>query len=177
MTYHSQREQDTRLHISTATSSTCRIEDLEEIINRAYDVEKGCVGVAFQKAGADRISNPNSLIGDIEAGNFLILKNDIGELLGAIGYEMIQDSCSFGPFAVKHKGRGHGKLLLGELENLARKERKRYLTLVVVNHRVELMSMYEGLGLYQDRERSRRIQTPRYLAGQATLFTCQKNCN
>ena len=102
------------LHISTATSSTCRIEDLEEIINQAYDVEKGCVEVAFQKAGADRISNPNSLIGDIEAGNFLILKNDIGELLGAIGYEMIQDDkLLFRPFAVNIRAVGMESFCLG----------------------------------------------------------------
>ncbi len=140
------RAKKEELQISTASPSTCMVEEMAEIINRAYDVEKGNTGSAFKKKGVDRISDPNSLMGDLEAGNILMLKDGLGELLGVIGFEMKGDSCSFGPFAAKYKGRGHGRLLLGELEKLARKEGKKQLALVVVNHRTELVSLYEKWG-------------------------------
>lgn len=134
------------LKVSIATTAACSVEDLAEIVNRAYDVEKGREGVAFKKAGIDRISDPKSLTKDVEAGKFLILKDGAGELLATIGWDMAGERCSFGPFAAKYKGKGHGKLLLGELEKLARRQGMNYLTLVVVNHRTELVGLYERLG-------------------------------
>ena len=142
------------LQIDVATTES--ILEIAEIINRAYDVEKGTTGVSFKKDNIDRVTDPESLREDIEAGRAVVLKGgehgkDKDKLLGVCFYEYRVDAvkgkgCFFGPFAAASKGKGHGKLMLAEVERLAKKEGCKEMRLVVVNHRTELVQLYKKWG-------------------------------
>lgn len=113
--------------------------ELEEVINRAYDVEK------FFKT-CERIDQ-QEIKANSEKGIFLIAEDD-QRLAACIYYKLNGEKAYFGLLSVHpdYQGRGLARELISRVETIARKGNARYMEIEVVNLRTELPPFYEKLG-------------------------------
>ena len=77
--------------------------ELLNLINEAYEVESGSTGVAFKCT--PRFDSVREVEDLIHRSTVVAARDAAGALLGAISYELEGDSCYFGPFAVRARGR------------------------------------------------------------------------
>ena len=120
-------------------------ELLIALINDSYEVERGDTGVSFKNS--NRIHTNNELDDAITQNR--VIKAVIGdECVGCIVWEESDEALFFGPLAVstKHQGKGIGKALIHQVELLCREKNKLRMEMCVVNHRTDLIPMYEKFG-------------------------------
>jgi predicted N-acetyltransferase YhbS len=153
--------------MDTVRLSTASLDDAHEIfllINEAYKVEIGSSGVGFKKDGVDRLLQPLEESIKVSYNDQRVIKAEIEtsngpSIVGVIVWDIIDilvdgtssKSMYFGPFAVscRSQGKGVGKLLMSEVDRIARANGISYVDINVVNHRSDLLPMYAKLG-YDD---------------------------
>jgi predicted N-acetyltransferase YhbS len=121
-----------------------------ELINAAYAVESGDSGVAFKNClrfgGVGEVADVFRRSTVIKA----VAADDAGMLLGVIAFHSVDGGGGmyFGPLAVAPaaQGRGVGRALIAHVEAAARAAGARYLQIVVINHRTDILPMYAAMG-------------------------------
>ena len=153
--------------VAAAPSDTAA---LFALVNAAYQVETGDTGVAFKNC--NRLLDESEIAPSVLAGRCLKALLDGGELAGCICFEEVAHHgdpgtptgaagaasaagaahgatmhMHFGPFAVAvgAQGRGVGRALLEALYARARAHGIRFVDIVVVNHRSDIMPWYEKM--------------------------------
>jgi len=123
------------------------------MINDAYEVETGDTGVAFKKTLRVKPGFESIVEDPIKSGNVINAMRD-GTCVGCVIWEENDDSLYFGPLAIKPgcQKQGIGKKLILHLEQLCRDKTKPKLNMVVVNHRTDLIPMYEHFGFVRTGE-------------------------
>jgi GNAT superfamily N-acetyltransferase len=120
------------------------------LINEAYQIE--CDGshspYGFKSGSRFQSAEDEVLVkACLEERILKVVFDEI--IVGVVFWEQISSSTLyFGPFAVStaHQGKGIGKLLLNEIESLARQKNLTELSIKVVNHRTDLLPWYQSLG-------------------------------
>jgi GNAT superfamily N-acetyltransferase len=109
------------------------------IVNDAYRVEAFFVG-------GDR-TNAAEVHGLIQAGQFLVAEED-GRVVGCVQLALGSGRAYFGMLAVppEAQGRGIGRRLIDEAEQLARRAGCSAMDIKVVNLRTDLVPLYDSLG-------------------------------
>lgn len=117
------------------------------MINEAYEVETGDCGVAFKTSVRIRPGFENVVEDPIKTGNVVKALRE-GVCVGCIIWAEKDDSLYFGPLAIKtgYQKQGIGKRLIQYMEELTRAKHKSKLDMVVVNHRTDVIPMYEKMG-------------------------------
>ena len=125
--------------------------EITNLINEAYEVETGDSGVAFKNT----LRLLPSDAAQLDLGRTFVCRrrgHPDGPLLGCIVYDVQQDDtglrCHFGPFAVARaaQGQGVGRALQARLETWARDHGCASFDIEVVNHRTDILPMYERQG-------------------------------
>jgi GNAT superfamily N-acetyltransferase len=126
------------------------ISYIYSVINFAYAVETGTTGYGF-KSG-QRLTHPydGTLRAAYEEGRiFCAIDKTLESIVGVTYWEVTKNNgLYFGPFAVlpEMQGRGIGKLMLNELNRIAKEKSLTHIEIKVVNHRTDLIPWYESLG-------------------------------
>jgi GNAT superfamily N-acetyltransferase len=124
-------------------------DEVMRVINAAYVVETGDSGYGF-KSG-NRMSDPldEHFMKAYQEGRMIKVVSECNEIVGATYWRVTEnDTIYFGPFAVRPdmQGRKVGKLMLAEIERLAREKNLRGIEIKVVNWRTDLIPWYESMG-------------------------------
>lgn len=117
-----------------------RIPSLATLINAAFAVEKDII--AGDRTSADELASL------LASGKILIAEED-ARIVGCVYLELEGDEAAyFGLLAIapELQGRGLGRLLVQAAEDWARRERRREMTLKIIDQRPELLAYYERLG-------------------------------
>lgn len=119
------------------------------MINDAYEIENGSTGVAFKSS--NRIHFREDIENPIKSKNVVkaILKQENNEIIvGCIIWSEDENSLFFGPLAVhtNYQKYGIGKKLINHIEDKCRLKNKLILNMCVVNHRTDVIPIYEKLG-------------------------------
>jgi GNAT superfamily N-acetyltransferase len=127
----------TEFHFRRATVNDAR--SLVPLINRAFEVE-------LQFFTSERIDLEETLK-HFQKGTFLLAESG-GRLAGCNYVELRNESGYFGLLSVdpQHQGRGLGRQLIGQAEDLCRDAGCKKMQIRVLNHRTELPPFYEKLG-------------------------------
>ncbi len=121
------------------------------LINSAYRGDGSKVGWTTE---ADLVSGLRIDVPEVEnlistdGNSFLMVTNESDQALGTVHVLEEPESLYFGMLAVSPElqNSGLGKLLIREVETLARRLEKRSLRIKVIHLRLELISFYERLG-------------------------------
>ena len=114
---------------------------LVDLINRAFEVE-------LQFFTGERIDLAETLE-HFDKGKFLLAESD-GKLAGCNYVELRADAGYFGLLSIdpNSQGRGLGKTLIEQAEDLCRAAGCSKMQIRVLNHRTELPPFYEKLGYH-----------------------------
>lgn len=116
--------------------------------------------MCFKKEGSLRLSSPTQgkmLVGYQEGRIFKVKHVDTGKIVGVTFWELREADFSsnsgihtiyFGPFAVtpSFQSRGVGRLMLAEVDRLAREHKCSGIDINVINIRTDLIAWYESMG-------------------------------
>jgi GNAT superfamily N-acetyltransferase len=124
------------------------------VVNDAYACEDGSTGIGFKKGPRLITPTEGKLQQGYEEGRvFKVTDKASGRIAGMTYWELSvrgdnSSSIYFGPFAVSpaFQGRRAGRLMLAEVERIARERRLVGIDIKVVNVRTDLISMYEHFG-------------------------------
>ncbi len=122
------------------------MEACYEIINNAYKIENGDSGVGFKKEGELRFNDTKEVTEMIESGNMTVaIEIATDRVVGCIYsptifYEDGLPRLYFGPFASAK--RGVGKILLQEVERIAKERKCVSLDINVINVRTDVFPWY-----------------------------------
>ena len=122
------------------------LSSFPSLVNDAYAVETGSEGVAF-KLTQRLLSKTNGLEDAYMEGRILkAVKGD--EICGVIVFELHKDFVYYGPFAVKSglKGSGIVKRLIAAVQDIGKAHECHSFEILVVNHRIDILPMYEKWG-------------------------------
>ena len=136
--------------ISEARPET-ELQELFDLINEAFDVETGDRGVAFKKEGSRRFLTLDELAQKLCTCRTLVLRNhgdDAHRIMGVMCYDVDGAKLHFGPFAVapRVQGAGVGRALLERTYSEGRAQGCSCVEIHVVNHRSDVLAMYERMG-------------------------------
>jgi N-acetylglutamate synthase-like GNAT family acetyltransferase len=112
---------------------------LLKIINEAYKIAE------FFKL-EDRL-NEQELGNYFASGTFMVLEN-AEELLGCVFYKTENDNLNFSLLSIapEKQGKGYSKLLVREMDEIARENNCKTISIQVVNLRKPLFPFYESMG-------------------------------
>ncbi len=139
-------------HAISAVNPETELHELFDLINEAFDVELGETGVAFKKEGFRRFLTLDELAQKLQACRTLVLRNrNDARILGVMCYDIPSTepkALHFGPFAVspRAQGAGVGRALLERVYQEGRMNGCGCVEIDVVNHRSDVLSMYERMG-------------------------------
>jgi GNAT superfamily N-acetyltransferase len=117
-------------------------------VNDAYQIEKSDTEFGFKTGERFQSATDDVLINGCLEGRVLkVLLDD--QIVGVLFWQQLSDlSLYFGPFAVAKasQGKGVGKILLNEVERIAKERGLTEIMIKVVNHRTDLIPWYKSLG-------------------------------
>jgi ribosomal protein S18 acetylase RimI-like enzyme len=131
------------------------IPELNTLINSAYRGEISKNGWTTEAEILDGIRiNEETLATYFEQSNVSILKcsNEVGEIIGTVYLELNTPKLYLGMFAVSPfvQGKGIGKMLLKEAEELALTHHCDRIAISVISNRAELIEWYKRHGYEAD---------------------------
>ena len=138
--------------VDVGAADDAAVEAATALINSAYEVETGDTGVAFKKSPRfDSPAEVRALLAKPAVRCFAAVPADAADdappaWQGLLVWELEPKGAYFGPFAVRRRGGGVGRVLLDELERRARGAGADALCCSVINHRADLFPMYAKLG-------------------------------
>ena len=140
------------------------------MVNDAYEVERGNTGVAFKNSNRIHFDN---VIEDPIAEGCVVKAMRGSECVGCVVWSEDADSLYFGPLAIMTgcQGKGIGRKLI--VEGLCRQKQKLLLKMCVVNHRTDLIPMYEHLGFVQTGD-TKPYYEPNYLTRESWFVFFEK---
>lgn len=130
----------TTAHTALRTASSADIPAIVDLINRAYLAEAACVeGLR---------TNVPDIEAKMRAGDFLLLEEAPGKLVGAVYAALVRGRGYLGLLSVDPdaQGRGLARVLVNAVEDWCRARQCRYLDLTVINVRHELFPLYRHFG-------------------------------
>jgi ribosomal protein S18 acetylase RimI-like enzyme len=131
---------ETRPDWTFRTATSAEAGTIATIVNAAYRVEDFFIN--------GNRTDHGEILGALQEHAFLVAEDRGGELVGAVEVEIRGDRGYFGMLSVRPgmQGSGLGRRLISEVESHCRERGCRWLDLMVVNLREELLPWYGRLG-------------------------------